>query len=267
VNHRNQEIIFGEGEYFLNESELRDFKWRYSDTFNRIVNINRKGVVEKTIPIIVYSNNGIEAKNRLFEIFERDVLAKKPGRFWVGEYYCEGYILESTKENYLINRNLLNLEVIFVTDKAYWVRQTVSTFARYSDVENQDYMLEYPYDYDYDYYDTGLASLTICNEHFDASEYILLINGQVNNPRIEISGHVYEVAHEVKSGEVLEINSKNRTITLIQADGGRVNLFNYRSTDYEIFQKIPPGISTVSWTGEFEFELTLLEERSEPKWI
>lgn len=266
VNHLNQEINFGSGEYFLNESELRDFEWNYNTAFNRITNINRKGVVTKPIPIIIHSRDGVGAKNRLFEIFERDVIARTPGRFYIGDYFCEGYVLESKKENYLLNKNLLVLEVTFVTEKAYWIRPTVSTFAKYTEAQTGDYILDYPHDYGYDYYDTGLASVFINNEHFDGSEFRLLINGQANFPRLEIGSHVYEVEHEVKTGEVLEINSKDRTISLIQADGCKENLFNYRNKDYNIFQKVPPGVSTVFWDGKFEFELTLFEERSEPKW-
>ena len=46
-----------------------------------------------------------------------------------------------------------------------------------------------------------------------------------------------------------------------------MNLFNVRGRDFYIFEKIPTGILNVSWSGSFGFDLNLLSERGEPKWI
>lgn len=37
--------------------------------------------------------------------------------------------------------------------------------------------------------------------------------------------------------------------------------------EYPLFAKIPPGSSTVSWSGDYGWEITLYIERSEPRWI
>ena len=71
---------------------------------------------------------------------------------------------------------------------------------------------------------------------------------------------------EVSSGEYLVIDSSEKTIMLVKGSGEKVNCFNKRSRDSYVFEKIPVGANTVSWEGEFGFDVTLLEERSEPKW-
>jgi hypothetical protein len=46
---------------------------------------------------------------------------------------------------------------------------------------------------------------------------------------------------------------------------GDTNLFDSRNKAQSVFEKIPEGALTFAWEG-FSFELTLFEERSEPKW-
>ena len=58
--------------------------------------------------------------------------------------------------------------------------------------------------------------------------------------------------------------SKKIYVTAI--DGTITNVFNLRSRDSYIFDKIAPGMSSVTWDGNFGVDITLLEERSEPKW-
>ena len=45
-----------------------------------------------------------------------------------------------------------------------------------------------------------------------------------------------------------------------------ISKFSDRNRDDYIFEKIPSGSNDVSWDGAFGFDVTLLEERSEPKW-
>ena len=69
----------------------------------------------------------------------------------------------------------------------------------------------------------------------------------------------------VETNEFLTIDSVLKTIVLTKRDGSTENCFNYRNKDSYIFEKIPSGTSNIS-SGNFNFEITLLEERSEPKW-
>ena len=71
----------------------------------------------------------------------------------------------------------------------------------------------------------------------------------------------------LESGERLEIDSRTETITKVMAFGEKVNAFHNREKGKTFFVRIPPGRQNVSWTGKFGWDLTIYEERSEPKWI
>ena len=62
------------------------------------------------------------------------------------------------------------------------------------------------------------------------------------------------------------INTKDKTIRLRKSNGVVLNLFRYRSPTYYIFSKVSPGEQQIYWNGNFNFNVTLLSERGEPKW-
>ena len=63
-----------------------------------------------------------------------------------------------------------------------------------------------------------------------------------------------------------QVQAGDYTVTLISGSGVRTNLFDLRDKSASVFQKIPGGTLNVGWSGEFMFELTLYQERSEPAW-
>lgn len=139
----------------------------------------------------------------------------------------------------------------------------------YSTVENTSGSavggFDYPYEYDLEYgVQTGGRNIT--NDTFTGNAFRILIYGAVINPTITIGGHAYTVNGAVGEGETLTIDSMTKTITLTTANGTKINYFDKRDRQNYIFQPIQPGQNAVTWSGDFGFELTVIEERSEPKW-
>lgn len=94
----------------------------------------------------------------------------------------------------------------------------------------------------------------------------LIIYGPCVNPVIYISNHAYQVNCSVESGEHLIIDSSEKTIQLVSNHGIISNKFAQRNKESYIFQKIPAGSNNITWDGSFGFDITLFEERSEPRW-
>ncbi len=123
----------------------------------------------------------------------------------------------------------------------------------------------YPYDYPYDYVRSLVSNNIVC-ESTGSSDFRLLIYGEAVNPSVSIGGHVYAINGTVGKGETLLIDSLNKSITLTTASGNKVNWFDKRGRSHYIFEPIPSGKSPVYWSGEFGFDLTVIEKRSEPRW-
>lgn len=125
--------------------------------------------------------------------------------------------------------------------------------------------IDYPYDYEYDYALPLKGEDITCNS-VGENAFRICIYGKADNPSIIIGDHTYTINGSIGAGETLLIDSLARTITLTTEKAQNVNWFDKRSRESYIFQPIPPGIQTVRWSGNFGFDLTVIEERSEPQW-
>ena len=152
-----------------------------------------------------------------------------------------------------------------------WRRGTTEHHDPRADKAGGDF--DYPYDYPHDY--AGMSILdTVTNATGMPQPVKLTIFGPCVNPYIIIGTNRYEVDATIPAGSRLEIDaaSDSRTVTMISDTGLRTNLFakavrgTGRGSGIYVFEPLPPGTSSISWAGGFEFDLTAIEERSEPPW-
>lgn len=263
-NHMNEEIDFGTNGIFVNSNDLHDFAWNYKSKNNRISSFEM-GIVKKTIPVVIQCTNeeeGIRIKNKLFECAEKDVLTMQYGRIIIGNYYLRCYVTGSKKTDYLISDSYMKTSLTVTTDLPSWIRESTTTFGFGSGTagKNLDFNNDFPMDYT-----SNLLGKALNNTNFIESNFTMNIYGPCNNPEVVIAGHKYQVNASVAENEYLTIDSIEKTIILTHKDGTQENCFNLRNRESYIFEKIQPGINNVS-SGRFKFDVTLFEERSEPKW-
>lgn len=262
VNSIGQEVVFGTDGLYANENELRDYSWNYSSSDNYINSFYR-AIKDKKLPIIIFADteeNGIRKKNSLNEIFDIDVITKKQGKLYIGDYYLECYITESTKSIYLQSKKELHAD-LKVTSTGAWIRESTTLFIK---KEYEEEGLNFPFNYPLNFSINGFQNNVLENDHFADSNFRIVISGYAQNPEIVIGGHLYRVNVIVGEDEQLIIDSRDRTI-MLNRNGIGENHFRDRETEYYIFEKIKAGNQTVIW-GEFNFEITLFNERSEPIW-
>ena len=265
-NHLGQRFEGLPNRVYLNYSDLRDYSWSF-DTINNRISRFYRGITERKIPLVVYCKSGDEAvsvMNRLHELAEADIVAKIPGKIYVGDYYTSGYITASVKSNYLVRRKYCKIELTLTSEDPTWYLEHTHPF--FPGTESGFVGgFDYPFDYPYDYALSMNGRKIVCNS-VESSAFRLLIYGEATNPAVVIAGHTYTVNGTIAKGETLLIDSLNKTITLTTASGKKVNWFDKRGREEYIFEPLPAGQSTITWTGEFGFDLTVVEKRSEPKW-
>lgn len=265
VNHLNEEIKFGEGNITISENNFRDYAWKYSTLYSQISSF-KKDIQTKTLPVIISGSDYKQNANNLFQIIEKDVLANKPGRMYVGDYYLTGFLYGNVKKTYT-STNIIELSLNFVTDKGFWVKEVTTTYRISGGSEGLTGGKGYPYDYPYGYLSTANAK-TITNTSVNDSEFILTIYGAVSSPSFSIAGNVYGVNTDLLTGEYLTIDTKNKTIIKTSSRGEKTNLFSLRDRENGyIFKPIPSGQYSVIASTNCNYDITLLMERSEPVWI
>lgn len=263
VNHLNETIEFYSENYFVDSYKIRDYAWNYDKDFNKIKNFNRIGVGSKKLTVSVLASSTQAAftlYNSLFETFEIDVLAQSPGKFYIGDYYFTGFVSESAKSSYSSSQNLLTLDLTIISDTNIWTRETSYSFLKDQLISGHGYVYGYPYNY------ASSANKSFSNDSLADSNFKLTIYGAASSPSVYLGGHLYSIETDIESNEYLVIDSKNKTAQKVQADGTRVSVLAYRDRDNYIFQKIPTDLVSVSWNNNFGFDITIFDERSEPKW-
>ena len=270
VNHQGEELKFGENGLYISENDLLDFSWNIKSENEKISGF-KKGIISRKVPIVIKGNVSEVAnqlRNRVFEVFEKDVIAKQYGRFVIGDYYLKCYVTESAKRGYHRSSNFIQNTIKVTTDLPYWIKESRYSYSARGQeiVDSEDAYMDYPYDHSYDYASAILA-YTADNQGFSEADFKMTIMGPCNSPEITIAGHPYKVDTELSSGEMLVIDSAAHKVYKIMVNGERVNQFHLRDRANTVFKKIPAGNNTVTWDGSFTFDLTLYEGRSEPRWI
>lgn len=268
-NHLGQRFDGLANGVFLNSNDLRDYSWDYDVINNRISRFYRS-VRKRKLPLVFCGKTEAQstaARNRLTDLAEADILALLPGKIWIGDYYTSGYITESAKSEYLIDRRYTKNDLVFASAEPAWHRDVTHVFSLNGEEGSVvGYGIDYPFDYPFDYAGTSNKTRQIVCDTVTSNKIKIRIYGEATNPTINIAGHAYTINGMIKQGETLLIDGVNKTITLSTATGAKVNWFDKRNRESYIFEPIPPGINDVRYDGTFGFDLTVVEERSEPKW-
>ena len=232
----------------------------------RVSDFSRKPATYETRLIMTGTYNQRKAMlESLHDDFELDVRNKKLGKIVWGDYYIDCYITASSTypdENDLYTDN----DVTIYCPHPFWIREETREF-KPQEAPGEQPFLDYEFDYEYDYF-YGNPGIAIWQTNFPfASEFKMTVYGPVSDPRVLINGYPYQFFDTLEDTEYVVIDSRSNTITKHLANGANVNIFDMRNKTESIFEPISPGTLTFNWSGAFGFDLTLYEERSEPRWI
>nr|DAI14816.1 MAG TPA: tail protein [Caudoviricetes sp.] len=206
----------------------------------------------------------------LRRLADADMASGEPGTLIAdGEWEAGAWIAKSEPQS--ITPTMVETQLTIVLADGMWRRGATEHHDPRTDKAGGD--LDHPYDYPHDY--AGMSILdTVTNTTGMPQPVKLTIFGPCINPYIIIGTNRYEVDATIPAGSRLEVDaaSDSRTVTMISDTGLRTNLFGKavrgagRGSGTYIFEPLPHGTSTISWAGGFEFDLTAIEERSEPPW-
>lgn len=251
--------------------ELLTNDWCYT-TSDRIGNGRKikeiyKDASEQNLTIEILENDQDDFRkklNEIHDIFETDIRNLKEGRIYFGEWYKKCFVISKNFANYdhLMDYILINSKMLCANPM--WIKEINKTFEIQDDV--YDTGMDYPFDYPFGYTPDSNSHAKWDTEHYAASDFQLCVYGPCSNPAVMINGHPYQVFTTLETGEYFMLDSKENTITKYLINGTTLNIYNSRQFTPSVFTKIPAGALTITWSGDFKFNIKLYLERSEPKW-
>lgn len=231
----------------------------------RVSDFDRKPATYETKLIFTGSYNARKAIcENLHDDFELDVRKMTMGRLIWGDYYIDCYITASstypdTNDVYTDN------DITIYAPYPFWIHEENKQFFPQSDPDGEDF-LDYEFDYAYDY-SYGAPGLAKWVRDFPWScQFKMVVYGPCVSPQITINGYEYRVYDTLESTDYFVIDSRDNKVTKYLASGQVLNIFDLRNKNQSVFEPIPGGTLTLNWSGTFGFDLTLYEERSEPRW-
>lgn len=254
----------------IKNAKFHSYSWNAIEKkqrFGAIVRDFKKEAIEYKIELRISGtdNRKKEIENMLFEAFERDINARHPGKLLYDDYYIECYITasETSPDEYFGLKKTITAYCPY----PFWIKETTYQYlpeppeaVKYTDLETGIMFPEFPFDFA-----PVRGEKILENPSFTESNFVMTIYGFAESPQVSIAGHPYRVETTIYEGERLIIDSKKGTVKKIGRLGEVVDCYNARQKDYSIFKKIPAGLNVFQWSGGFGVDITLFDERSEPK--
>lgn len=270
INHNGDIINLSKWPVVLsNPEELLESAWSYTTTGTGVVDDFFKEGKEKEVVIEIFADKEEEYRhilNNITQVTETDVVQRVPGKIMVNDYYLRCYIVGWKYEDYEEDFYATSKKVKVLAEKWSWVKEISYYIKPYMEGIETTQGGDFGYDYPHDYA-RKIPTRRIINEGIEAVDFELTIYGVCENPTITIGNNVYRVNAAIEQNEYMRINTLTKKVYKVKNNGEQVNLFYLRDRDNYVFEKIPPGKNEISWDGTFGFDITIFDERSEPKWI
>lgn len=268
VNSEGVEVILNKEPYKVLMSDLTDYDNVEIESNGKIAGFIKEITERKLNTDIISSSKETtqELCNKLNEVFEKDIYNNVAGKIYINDYYMRCFI-KSCKKSKRGNGVIRSYEYTLITDHPYWIKETTHQYlaeppeaVKYTDLETGIMFPEFPFDFA-----PVRGEKILENPSFTDSNFIMTIYGFTESPQVSIAGHPYRVETTVYEGERLVIDSKKGTVKKIGRLGEVVDCYNARQKDYSVFKKISAGLNVFQWSGGFGIDITLFDERSEPK--
>lgn len=270
-NSQGIKISLVKAPYRLQTGDLFNYRWDYTTSISRKfggkIKSFRRDVKTITLLLGIMGDSAHayhESLNKFSEITEYDINLMKPGKLWCGKYYISCYLVSSEKGEWESDIEVLDNTIELVAEYPFWINENEYNFkqSRITSTDNKRYAYKYAYRYA-----NGLSSTDLVNVHYTECNFLMRIYGPITKPLVIIGGYRYFVDIVLEEGEYLEIDSVNETVTKVMTSGIRINSFHNRSKQDSVFRPIQTGRQQVSWSGKFDFDVILYQERSEPEWL
>lgn len=221
---------------------------------------------EKEITIDVFGKREEFTQNmeNLYRVISVDSETGNYGRLYVNDTFLPCQIYKTKKYGW---KGYVYTEVVltFLAPELSWITVLEKRFYPQEQPALES-GLNFPFNFPFNFADEKRGSSSFEIDHIIPSDFEMIIYGPCVNPKVLINGYPYEILTTLESNEYLALNTLEETVVKYLSNGTIANLFDVRGYDYSIFEKIPSGLVSVNWSGDFGIDLYIFLKRKEAAW-
>lgn len=260
---------------YLKEASFHEYSWNpeaVTYKLGDLLKIFTKDALQYNCTLAFAGSQSVRERNieAIHDAWEHDIMLQKPGKLVWNDYSIECYFIQSKTYSNDSNTRTLNDCTIYCP-YPFWIKETKYEIHATGADQIID-GLDFPFDLPCDLGVSGYRRII----PFDASiplDFRLVFYGVITTPSININGHLYEVQVTVPQNSVLTIssiekNDREKGVTLTYPSGTQTSVLYARNRQSYIFEPITPknGQIIVTTAQTMNFDLYIIEKRSEPKW-
>lgn len=260
------------GELHLFENAARNASWKHDTANGRITRLYKEPAeIELKVGIAAETEErGLALREELVTVTERDALNFTAGKLWCNGWYLPCFVTARKYGEWWHDGRFCECELGIACEELTWYRAEERHFFAVGEGSSAD-AVDYPHDFAYDYGTSPISSSKIENQSLSPADAVIRMYGPCSEPHVTIGGNAYGVKVTLDPGEYVEIDTRAQTIVKHGLNGALDNVFGKRyqggedSSSYA-FRQVPSGVSDVASPGDFSFDITVFEHRSEPEW-
>ena len=262
VNSIGEKIAFGEGCWHYGKTDIFDTSCAHRSIGGRITGFERD---IREMSLTVELDGPEKERGRLADVTAYDVLTGNPGALWANGCSMRCWIPGIAVSDWHQLDDMLTADLTVVSDRPVWVRRASATLESRSGLSAGG--LNYPHSYPHNYLYSSGASSALENPFRLPAKCDIYIPGPCTDPYVIIAGNRYQVRGSVERGQLLVIRGfGERGVFVRHSDGTERSVFDRRVTGEGCrpFAEVPPGRSVASWSGAYNVEVVMYEERTSP---
>lgn len=260
-NHLGKSVDLSSNGIVADPTDVLAWSLEVDDSYGTVRSIGRS-IASRKLKVATYS---MSARKRLYEVPAVDVDAKSPGRLYVGEWYLVCYVTSSSVNGWW-RGGVASYDLDVTVVDPLW-RKDVSYVLteRYDGGAGLDFPHDFPHDFGY-----SNVITTVNNTGFRPADVLIRAYGPLDGCVVTVAGNEYIVRESLEDGEYLTIDTYGRTVKVTRLTGEVHDAFPSVGGDYfegsgsYVFERVPPGLSEVIWSGVSDLDITLVITRDEP---
>lgn len=253
VNNFGESVNLNEYPYKMLISDIFDYDQNIISNENKIIGFTSEFISDRTVSVDVHrtkEKTAFQLVNTLTDIFQKDVLANSPGRLYVDNWYLRCFFSSREMDRW-DTAVIISTEYKVSFDKAIWIKEE-SYYIPPVDIVGEIEFIEVP--------------AVLKNTHFKECDFTLKAHGPFTGVMFYINDNMYYIKTACEEGEYLLLDTRNETIIKMDSSGKETNVYSTQVFELDNFKKIPPGDNTIKYGRHYAMEITIFQERSEPKW-